>query len=152
VPLAGISSLSRRPLELHVQNTVWIPAITISATRESLRTLRPLGAPQSALGQAVTYTLNQWPKLRRIFDHGHVELSNNLAENSMRPIALGRKNWLHVGSAKSGPKVAAILSVVESRKRLGVPLRQYLLAVLPGMNTRKRSEVAALTPTRWAAR
>ncbi|MEP6871944.1 MAG: IS66 family transposase [Anaerolineaceae bacterium] len=60
--------------------------------------------PKSAMGQAVTYTLNQWDKLRRIFDHGEVELSNNLAENSMRPIALGRKNWLHVGSAKSGPR------------------------------------------------
>ncbi len=63
--------------------------------------------PKSTLGQAVTYTLNQWPKLRRCFDHAEVELSNNLAENSMRPVALGRKNWLHVGSAKSGPKVAA---------------------------------------------
>ena len=50
-----------------------------------------------------------WPKLRRCFDHAEVELSNNLAENSMRPVALGRKNWLHVGSAQAGPKVAAIL-------------------------------------------
>src|SRR5450432_1398598 len=70
--------------------------------------------PKSALGKAITYTLNQWPKLRRCFDYGEVELSNNLAENSMRPVALGRKNWLHVGSAQSGPKVAAIISVVES--------------------------------------
>ena len=66
--------------------------------------------PKSALGQAVAYTLNMWPKLRRCFEYGHVELSNNLAENSMRPVALGRKNWLHVGSAKAGPKVAAIVS------------------------------------------
>jgi len=82
-------------------------------------------------------------------DHAEVELSNNVAENSMRPVALGRKNWLHVGSAKSGPKVAAILSVVESCRRLGVPVKQYLLAVLPGMNQRKLSEVAVLTPARW---
>jgi hypothetical protein len=46
--------------------------------------------PKSALGKAVGYTLNMWPKLRRVFDHAEVELSNNLAENSMRPIALGR--------------------------------------------------------------
>ena len=57
--------------------------------------------PKSALGQAVTYTLNMWPKLRRCFDYAEVELSNNLAENSMRPVALGRKNWLHVGSAQA---------------------------------------------------
>lgn len=59
--------------------------------------------PKSALGQAVTYTLNQWPKLR-CFDYAEVELSNNLAENSLRPIALGRKNWLHVGSLSQAPK------------------------------------------------
>ena len=69
----------------------------------------------------------------------------------MRPIALGRKNWLHVGSAKSGPKVAAILSVIESCRRLGVPVKEYLLAVLPGMAQRKLSEVVSLTPARWSA-
>jgi len=107
--------------------------------------------PKSTLGQAVAYTLNMWPKLRRCFDYAEVELSNNLAENSMRPVALGRKNWLHVGSAKSGPKVAAILSVVESCRRLHVSLKDYLSAILPGMSRRKLSEVANLTPTRWAA-
>ena len=112
--------------------------------------LRGSALPKSALGQAVSYTLNQWPRLRRCFDYAEVELSNNLAENSMRPVALGRKNWLHVGSAQSGPKVAAILSVVESCRRLRIPVREYLLAVLPGMARRKVSEVAALTPTRWA--
>ena len=52
--------------------------------------LKNFALPKSALGQAVQYTLNQWPRLRRCFDYGEVELSNNLAENSMRPIALGR--------------------------------------------------------------
>lgn len=107
--------------------------------------------PKSTLGQAITYTLNQWPKLRRCFDHAEVELSNNLAENSMRPVALGRKNWLHVGSAKSGPKVAAILSVVESCRRLKAPVANYLGQVLPGMNARKLSEISGFTPARWAA-
>lgn len=57
----------------------------------------------------------------------------------MRPVALGRKNWLHVGSALAGPKVAAILSVVESCRRLGVPVKEYLAAVLPGLNRRTLS-------------
>src|ERR1700722_2530979 len=57
--------------------------------------LRKTVLPKSTLGQAVAYTLNMWPKLRRCFDYAEVELSNNLAENSMRPVALGRKNWLH---------------------------------------------------------
>jgi transposase len=107
--------------------------------------------PKSALGKAITYTLNQWPKLRRCFDYGEVELSNNLAENSMRPVALGRKNWLHVGSPKAGPKVAAILSIVESCRRLRVPVKDYLLDILPGLNGRKVSEVALLTPSRRSA-
>jgi transposase len=113
--------------------------------------LRSQLLPKSAMGEAVSYTLNMWSKLRRCFDHAEVELSNNVAENSMRPVALGRKNWLHVGSAKSGPKVAAILSVVESCRRIGAPVKEYLLAVLPGMNQRKLSEVALQTPARWKA-
>ena len=124
----------------------WLTAIRETSLRLSREAL-----PKSALGQAVTYTLNQWPKLCRCFDYAEVELSNNLAENSMRPIALGRKNWLHVGSPQSGPKVAAIFSVVESCRRLGVPVKDYLSAVLPGLNRRTLSQVSNLTPARWAA-
>jgi transposase len=119
--------------------------------RQECAKLAPTVLPKSALGKAVGYTLNMWPKLRRCFDHAEVELSNNLAENSMRPVALGRKNWLHVGSAKAGPKVAAIMSIVESCRRMRMPLRDYLLDVLPGLDRRKLSEVALLTPSRWAA-
>jgi transposase len=119
--------------------------------RQECVALSKTALPKSALGQAAAYTLNMWTKLRRCFDYAEVELSNNLAENSMRPVALGRKNWLHVGSAQAGPKVAAIVSAVESCRRLGVPLKDYLTDVLPGMNRRKLSEVALLTPARWSA-
>ena len=66
-------------------------------------------------------------------------------------VALGRKNWLHLGSAQAGPKVAAILSVVESCRRLGMSVKDYLLDVLPGMSSRTTSELAQLTPARWLA-
>jgi transposase len=62
--------------------------------RQECTKLQATVLPKSALGKAITYTLNQWPKLRRCLDYGEVELSNNLAENSMRPIALGR-NYVH---------------------------------------------------------
>ena len=107
--------------------------------------------PQSTLGKAVAYTLNMWNKLERCLEYEQVELSNNLAETSMRPVALGRKNWLHVGSVKAGPKIAAILSIIESCRRLGVPVKEYLAAVLPGLHNRTLSQVANLTPARWAA-
>jgi len=123
----------------------------LNEIRETCLALAKQALPKSALGQAAAYTLNMWAKLRRCFDHAEVELSNNLAENSMRPIALGRKNWLHVGSAQAGPKVAAILSVVESCRRIKAPLKEYLLDILPGIACRKVTEIAPLTPSRWAA-
>jgi len=108
--------------------------------------------PSSTLGKAVTYTLALWPKLTRFLEHPEVELSNNMAENSMRPVALGRKNWIHVGSPQAGPKVAAILSIVESCRRLKVPVRDYLAAILPGLADISIQRLADLTPAAWAAR
>jgi len=70
----------------------------------------------------------------------------------MRPVAVGRKHWLHVGSVQAGPKVAAILSIMESCRRLGVPVKEYLTAILPGLNGRVMSETSGLTPARWADR
>jgi transposase len=119
--------------------------------RQQCEKLKGETLPQSALGKAVVYTLNQWPKLVRCLEYEEVELSNNLAENSMRGVALGRKNWLHVGSVKAGPKVAAILSVVESCRRIGAPVKEYLTEVLPGLDRRTLSQVAGLTPARWMA-
>ena len=119
--------------------------------RQACLALAQQALPKSALGQAAAYTLNMWAKLRRCFDYAEVELSNNLAENSMRPVAVGRKNWLHVGSAQAGPKVAAILSVVESCRRIGVPIKDYLSAVLPGLGHQKISGVQSITPARWFA-
>jgi transposase len=108
--------------------------------------------PSSALGKAANYTLSQWKKLTRFLEHAELELSNNLAENSMRPVALGRKNWIHVGSQKAGPKVAAILSIVESCHRMKIPIRDYLAAVLPGIADVSIQRLTGLTPAAWAAR
>jgi transposase len=79
-------------------------------------------------------------------------LSNNLAENSMRPVAVGRKNWIHVGSAQAGPKIAAILSVLETCRRMKLGVRDYLRAVLPGLADRPIQSLTELTPSTWAAR
>ncbi|MCW5964897.1 MAG: IS66 family transposase, partial [Bryobacterales bacterium] len=123
----------------------------VTSLHTRLRELRPTVLPSSTLGEAITYTLNLWPRLKVFLDHPVVELSNNLAENSMRGIALGRKNWIHLGDKQAGPRVAAILSIAETCRRLDLPVRDYLHDVLPGMANRKRSEVETLTPTRWKA-
>lgn len=108
--------------------------------------------PSSKLGEAIKYTLGLWPKLIRFLDHPVLELSNNIAENSMRPVAVGRKNWIHLGSPQAGPKVAAILSVVETCKRMEIPVREYLAAVLPGLADVSIQKIPELTPAAWAAR
>jgi len=76
-----------------------------------------------------------------------VEIDNNWAENALRTIALGRKNWMQIGSEGSGPKVATILLVLATCKRLGVKARDYLLEVLPRLSYRAtRPEVEGLMP------
>lgn len=108
--------------------------------------------PKSAAGKACSYTLALWKKLTCFLDHPQLELSNNLVENSMRPVATGRKNWIHIGSPEAGPRVAAILSVVESCRRIKIPVRDYLAKILPGLADTPIQRVATLTPAAWAAR
>jgi transposase len=108
--------------------------------------------PKSAAGEACTYTVKLWKKLTCFLEYPELELSNNLAENSMRGVALGRKNWIHIGSQQAGPRVAAILSVVESCRRFMIPVRDYLSEILPGLADRSIQQLANLTPAAWIAR
>jgi transposase len=62
------------------------------------------------------------------------------------------KNWVHIGSEEAGPRVAAVVSVVETCRRLKVPVREYLSSVLPGLATLPINRIAELTPIAWAAR
>lgn len=120
----------------------------IAALLKAGQNTEPAGTQFS---KGIAYGLENWHMLTRFLYHPQIELSNNLAENSMRPIALGRKNWLHVGSVEAGPRVAAIYSVVETCRRLGIPLRRYLLDVLPGLADRPMADVPSLTPAAWVA-
>ena len=120
--------------------------------REHILTTGKTVLPRSKAGQACNYTLTLWKKLTLFLAYPQLELSTNVAENSMRPIATGRKNWIHIGSPQAGPRVAAILSVIESCRRLAIPVRKYLLAVLPGLADTPIPRVAQLTPSAWAAK
>ncbi len=107
--------------------------------------------PGGALENACRYAIGIWPRLTRFLEYPELELSNNLAENSMRPITLGRKNWIHIGSPQAGSKVAAILSVIETCRRMKLSVRDYLSAVLPGLADTPLQRLPSLTPTAWAA-
>jgi transposase len=124
----------------------------LEVIRMEVEAARDASLPSSALGKAANYTISLWRKLTRFLEYPELELSNNLAENSMRPVTLGRKNWIHVGSQQAGPKVAAILSVVETCRRLKVPIREYLAAVLPGLADVSIQRLAELTPSAWATK
>lgn len=126
------------------------PAL-LAAIRAAVENARREALPGSVLGRGARYCLALWPKLTRFLDHPVIELSNNLAENSMRPVALGRKNWIHLGGVAAAPRVAAILSVVETCRRLRVPLRNYFASVLPGLGDRTLASLPGLTPAAWAA-
>ena len=119
--------------------------------RKQIEAARSNALPAGALAKACNYTMTLWEKLTRLLEYPELELSNNLAENSMRPVALGRKNWIHIGSAHAGPKIAAILSVIESCRRLDLPVRDYLAAILPGFADLPIQRVSERTPSAWAA-
>jgi len=133
----------------HALRLEWTQPL-VGIIRGEVEAARDASLPSSALGKAANYTLSLWRKLTRFLEYPELELSNNLAENSMRPVALGRKNWIHVGSQQAGPKVAAILSIVESCRRLKIPIREYLAGVLPGLADRSVQRLAELTPAAWA--
>jgi transposase len=118
--------------------------------KTAIEAARAGALPGGLLAKACQYTLGQWTRLTCFLQYPELELSTNLAENSMRPITLGRKNWIHIGSQHAGSKVAAILSVIETCRRLKISPRDYLSAVLPGLADTPVHRLPALTPTAWA--
>src|SRR5882724_8144164 len=118
----------------------------LNGIRKQIEVARSTALLGGALAKACNYTLTLWDKLTRFLEYPELELSTNLAENSMRPVALGRKNWIHIGSSQAGPKIAAILSVVESCRRLKFPVRDYLAAILPGLADCPIQRLPELTP------
>ena len=107
--------------------------------------------PGRKLAKACDYALGQWERLEVYLKNGEVEIDNNWCEGAMRPLVLGRKNWLHIGSQEAGPSVAAIVSIVETCRRLDINLRKYLGDVLPRLGDWPSNRVGELTPTAWKA-
>jgi hypothetical protein len=124
----------------------------LEETRNHILAINKTVLPKSAAGQACSYTLAIWKRLTCFLDYSELELSTSLAENSMRPIAVGHANWIHIGSEQAGPRVAAILSVVESCRRLKIPIRNYLADILPGLVNASIQRIADTTPAAWAAK
>lgn len=105
--------------------------------------------PNSPLAKAMGYTLNQWRALTRFLEDGRLPLDNNAAERALRPIALGRKNWLFAGSVRGGKAAAVTLSLVQSAKLQGKNPFAYLKDVLTRLPSAKAKDIDALLPHLW---
>lgn len=116
--------------------------------RARLDAWAPQALPRSPFGQAVGYALGQWPTLVRYLEDGRIEIDNNAVENAVRPVALGRKNWLFAGSYEGGRRAAVLYSLIASCKAAGADPYAYFADVLGRTAT---APARILTPRAWKA-
>ena len=105
----------------------------------------------SATARAIGYSLKRWAALVRFIDDGDLPIDNNWVENQIRPIAIGRNNWLFAGSLRAGKRAAAVMSLVHSARLSGHEPYAYLKDVLERLPTQTASRIAELLPHRWQA-
>ena len=108
--------------------------------------------PASSVGQALGYTLNQWPKILHCLTQGVLEIDTNLVENMIRPTKIGMKNWMFFGSLEAGTNNALIYTLLANCRAQGLDPEDYLVEVIKRLPHDATSEqAAALTPARIAA-
>ena len=103
----------------------------------------------TGLRKAIDYTLRRWPALTRYLDDGRYPIDNNAVENAIRPIALGRKNWLFTGSETAGKRAAAIMSLIATAKANGLNPHAWLTDVLTRLPTTLDRDIDSLLPMNW---
>lgn len=108
--------------------------------------------PKSAMGQALTYALNQWERLVVYVEDGQLQMDNNRIENAMRPAALGRKNWLFIGEAGAGQLTAVCLTIIENCRRWELNAFEYLRDLLSRMPTMTNRQIKDVTPAAVAGK
>jgi transposase len=103
----------------------------------------------SGTAKALDYSLKRWSALTRFIDDASLPADNNWVENQIRPIAVGRSNWLFAGSLRAGQRAAAIMSLIQSAKLNGHDPYAYLKDVFTRLPTQPASRIAELLPHRW---
>lgn len=117
--------------------------------RSLVRVLVPKYGEDEAMGKALRYIENQWRTLRQYVKDGRLPIDNNACERAIRPVAVGRRNWLFAGSPRGGKMGAAIYSIVETCKRAGVNPFEYLEDVLVRVHVTPEERMDDLVPRRW---
>jgi transposase len=105
--------------------------------------------PTSKIGKAISYTLGMWPRLERYLNDGRHEIDNNWVENSIRPVAVGRKNYLFAGSHEAAQRAAMIYSLFGSCKKNGVDPMAWLEDVLNRIQDHPVNRINELLPHNW---
>ncbi|MEN9306075.1 MAG: hypothetical protein RL173_7 [Fibrobacterota bacterium] len=106
--------------------------------------------PKGHMGKAVRYFDNQYPRLVKFLEHARVDLDNNIIERSIRPIAIGRKNWMVAGSEDGAERAALLMSLIGTCRMLGIDPTAYFCDVLLRVRMRpKNADCADLTPDKW---
>ena len=106
--------------------------------------------PKSKFREALGYFCGLIPYLKNYTQHPWARLDNNVAERAVRPLAIGRKNWLFVGNEEGGEAAAVILSLVQTCRGLGINPREYLEDVMRRLMGYPASKVYELLPDQWA--
>lgn len=118
----------------------------LAAFKDWLDDLRPKVLGHSGLARAVEYTAKRWPALARVAEDGRYPIDNNPVENAIRPITLGRKNWLFAGSETAGQRAAAIMSLIATAKANGIEPHVWLTDVLTRLPTTRNRDIDTLLP------
>ncbi len=117
--------------------------------REWLLLQRQKATDGTAIAKAIDYSLGRWKALTRFLDDGTLPIDNNWVENRIRPIALGRSNWLFAGSLRAGKRAAAVMSLIQSARLNGHDPYRYLKDVLERLPTQPASRIGELLPHGW---
>jgi transposase len=136
-------------IRLHMRQDLAVPIL--NQFRTWLDGQRAEVLPKSPLGEAFTYVRNNWTALVRYTEASFLAIDNNVAEREMKTIALGRKNWLFVGSEQGGQTAAVLYSFTSTCQRLRVEPWAYLQDVLTRLPTTAPAHLADLLPDRWEA-
>ena len=105
--------------------------------------------PSSPMGKAIDYTLPRWKGLCAYAQHGQIEIDNNLVENAIRPVAVGRKNFLFAGSHEAAEMTAAFYSFMATCKKNQVNELEWLTDVLSRIQSHKQKDLYQLLPNNW---
>jgi transposase len=122
---------------------------TLNRLHRAMELTRGKTLPQGLLGQAIDYALKRWTALSQFITHGTLEIDNNLIENSVRPSALGKKNWLFVGHPEAGERSAVIYTLLGSCRRHGVNPFDYLKDLFTRLPVAKITQINEFTPAAW---